>query len=261
MATYLMSDIHGYETSFFNMLNKINFSKDDILYILGDVIDRGPYGIQLLKYIFKQENIHLLMGNHEQMMIEAFSSCKNPCKPTGDEIYNFFSLWFSNGGSSTFEEFENEEDSSKTYLLEKIKKLPAYKIIEKENEKYLLIHAGIYYETFDDKSLEEMLELNIEKQLYLWIREDFLDVKAPNEKNPLYNFKIFHGHTPTLFLPNYMGYLIPPLTKEETNLCLKGNIFEKNNKINLDCGCAYQETNKNAKLGCYCLETKELFYT
>lgn len=39
--TYVASDIHGEYKKYIQMLNKINFSDSDILYVLGDVIDRG----------------------------------------------------------------------------------------------------------------------------------------------------------------------------------------------------------------------------
>lgn len=38
---YVMSDIHGCYEQFMIMLKKIHFTDTDILYILGDVIDRG----------------------------------------------------------------------------------------------------------------------------------------------------------------------------------------------------------------------------
>ena len=36
---YVMSDLHGCYDKYERMLKKISFSKDDILYILGDVVD------------------------------------------------------------------------------------------------------------------------------------------------------------------------------------------------------------------------------
>ena len=40
--TYVMSDIHGMSHLLEEMLEKIRFSAEDRLYILGDMIDRGP---------------------------------------------------------------------------------------------------------------------------------------------------------------------------------------------------------------------------
>ena len=39
MSTYVMSDIHGRSDEFFELLDKINFSSSDILYVLGDVME------------------------------------------------------------------------------------------------------------------------------------------------------------------------------------------------------------------------------
>ena len=39
---YVMSDLHGQYNAFLKMLELINFTDEDELYILGDIIDRGP---------------------------------------------------------------------------------------------------------------------------------------------------------------------------------------------------------------------------
>lgn len=38
-----MSDIHGQYDRFQNLLHQLNLQKEDKLYILGDVVDRGPH--------------------------------------------------------------------------------------------------------------------------------------------------------------------------------------------------------------------------
>ena len=45
---YVLSDIHGDRDAFNTVLSMIDLHPDDYLYILGDVIDRGQYGIELL---------------------------------------------------------------------------------------------------------------------------------------------------------------------------------------------------------------------
>lgn len=62
---YVMSDIHGCYETFLKMLKRIKFSNNDILYILGDVVDRGPEPIQALQYIMNKKNIFMIKGNHE----------------------------------------------------------------------------------------------------------------------------------------------------------------------------------------------------
>ena len=48
---YVMSDIHGNKRRFESILEQISLREEDTLYILGDVIDRHPDGIELLQRI------------------------------------------------------------------------------------------------------------------------------------------------------------------------------------------------------------------
>lgn len=45
---YAVSDIHGCYDKYKKLLKKINFGSDDTLYVLGDVIDRGPDGFKIM---------------------------------------------------------------------------------------------------------------------------------------------------------------------------------------------------------------------
>ena len=71
MADYVMSDIHGEYNMYIKMLEKINFTEKDRLFIIGDVIDRGLNSIDVIEHIRKHKNIYLLKGNHEAMMVDA----------------------------------------------------------------------------------------------------------------------------------------------------------------------------------------------
>ena len=46
---YCMADLHGERDFFVRMLERIQFSAADHLYILGDVIDRGTGGVDMLE--------------------------------------------------------------------------------------------------------------------------------------------------------------------------------------------------------------------
>ena len=45
---YVMSDIHGEYDKFKEVLKQINLQKEDLLYVLGDVVDRGPHPMEIL---------------------------------------------------------------------------------------------------------------------------------------------------------------------------------------------------------------------
>ena len=64
---YVMSDLHGDYKKYLQMIEKIKLNNDDLLYILGDVIDRGDDGLKILFDMMKRPNIIPLLGNHEYM--------------------------------------------------------------------------------------------------------------------------------------------------------------------------------------------------
>lgn len=50
---YVMSDIHGQKRRFDSVMKQINLQPEDTLYVLGDVIDRNPDGIKILRQIMR----------------------------------------------------------------------------------------------------------------------------------------------------------------------------------------------------------------
>src|SRR5699024_4357490 len=92
---YCMADLHGERDFFLRMLEQIRFSDTDHLYILGDVIDRGTGGIDLLEQIMEAPNMTMLLGNHEQM-------CLSTLGPHNE--FGARDLWRQNGGGTTYRE-------------------------------------------------------------------------------------------------------------------------------------------------------------
>ena len=62
---YVVSDIHNDATVFKELLDKIAFSKDDLLIINGDIFDRGDEPVDLYFEILKHSNIQVVKGNHD----------------------------------------------------------------------------------------------------------------------------------------------------------------------------------------------------
>ena len=71
MATYVISDIHGMYNKFTELLNKIKLKETDTIYILGDVLDRGPDPIKTLLKIMSMPNVICMLGNHEDMALDC----------------------------------------------------------------------------------------------------------------------------------------------------------------------------------------------
>ena len=91
---YVMSDIHGRLDKYNGMLQAIDFSDEDELYVIGDVIDRGMHGIEILKDIMKRTNVHMIMGNHELMAIDTI------CSKGIISRWANLNLWWQNGYTS-----------------------------------------------------------------------------------------------------------------------------------------------------------------
>ena len=69
--TFVISDIHGCYGEFKQLLEKIKFSDDDELFILGDVVDRGDAPIAVLHDIMARPNVFFIKGNHEVMALSV----------------------------------------------------------------------------------------------------------------------------------------------------------------------------------------------
>lgn len=77
--TYVVSDIHGMYGSYIDIMKKM--TPNDHLIILGDVIDRGTGGIQIIQDIMKRKQnrqynpeITFMLGNHEMQFLETVAT-------------------------------------------------------------------------------------------------------------------------------------------------------------------------------------------
>lgn len=74
-----MSDIHGQLGHLKGALEKARFSKDDILFIVGDLIEKGPDSLGVLRYVMRlceEYTVYPLIGNvdaHQLEIIERWN--------------------------------------------------------------------------------------------------------------------------------------------------------------------------------------------
>lgn len=173
MATYIMSDLHGDWGHFRLMLFKIRFSSTDQLYIIGDVVDRGPHGVKLLQYIRCQQNMTLLMGNHELMLLEGILHSNDPLEEE----------WFD---PQTFEELNRLSADERTDLAKYLTTLPLQLTISCNGTDYLLVHAS---PAPPEANREDAL------QYLLWNR-------VTKQEAAAFSQTVIAGHTPTAYYQN-----------------------------------------------------------
>ena len=189
---YATSDLHGYSLEKFkDFLNKVGFCSQDKLYILGDVIDRGPDGVKLLKWIMTQPDVELLLGNHEDMLLscEFLFEVVNEdslSRLTSDKLRKY-DIWMSNSGLVTLDAFSGVRDKEIQYILDFLRKAPLYKTLSVNGRDFILVHAGLG----GFRSEKELSEY-IPKEL-LWQRPTLYTDYFLNGPTVLL------GHTPTVF--------------------------------------------------------------
>ena len=176
MSIYCISDIHGCYDEFMAVLDKAQFnSEKDILYVLGDVVDRGSHHVDCLGFIMNTKNVHMIMGNHEKMMLDFLA---------GNDKHND---WYYNGGRFTESELKQLANEERDEILTYIKSLPYYKTIRVGDRKYFLSHAGLNPEvSFKHQELDTLV----------WSREEFYLKKALPE------YICIFGHTQTYYILN-----------------------------------------------------------
>ena len=219
--TYVMADIHGHLPRFQAVMKQIKLQQEDHLYILGDVIDRNPKGIAILRQIMKADNMTMLLGNHEYMML-------NWLEEPEDE-YNQW-VWRNNGGYVTQRAYKFCRNDYKQEIREYLTSLPLNIDIEVGGQRFLLVH-GSPAEMFQHGHTR----YGDKRKFAVWNRLREAD-PVPEGKTVIF------GHTPTA----YFTQTVPM------------SIYHGENRIGIDCGCAFDG---GGRLGCLRLDDMKEFYS
>ena len=149
---YATADLHGYPLEAFQrLLKKAHFCEDDLLFVLGDVIDRnGDGGIALLQWMMWQPNVELIMGNHEAMLLSCsflFEEITDERLDRLDQVsFGAMTEWMQNGAEPTLKalhELRKKDPDALGDLLDYIKCAPYYAIVMAGNREFFLVHSGL----------------------------------------------------------------------------------------------------------------------
>jgi len=174
---FAIGDIHGCLEKLNQLMGRVSINnKNDTLVFIGDYIDRGESGPDVIDYVIRLQSeykkVVCLMGNHEQMLsryLEGF-----------DE-----DMYLANGGRTTLHSYgillsdDIEERKRKIPARHRVffeSLLPYY-----ETGDYIFVHAGLKPGLpLKDQTVNDLL----------WIRREFIDAK--------YDFGkiVVFGHTP-----------------------------------------------------------------
>ena len=236
--TYVMSDIHGCFDQYLELLRLIDFSANDELFVLGDVVDRGEKPIELLLDMSMRSNVFPIVGNHEFAAIAVLKQVLGKAKfavseESLDELLNEesvredmvslledISLWVLDGGGPTMDGFAILSLAGKEDVIEYLEEFSLYEMVEVGGKKYVLTHAGIP----EGATLDKLDDYDA---------YDFVVANADYSKACFEDAILVTGHIPIA----------------------EGKVWRGNNHMRIDTGSVF-----GGNLCCVCLDTGDEFY-
>lgn len=243
--TYVCSDIHGNFDRYNKAVSKLN--EDDELIILGDVIDRGKYGIEILQDIMKRDNVHLIMGNHEFMMLDVLMELMNSSSTDNFKNSESLKLWLNpnNGGTITYSKLTSLDAEDAYNIMQFLLDLPLFIRLNVGDKSFHLSHASAHpkYRGTNTLKITDIDKENLDSDLTKLLWESPFDRYNYSDKDnyDLKNETYIVGHRPVqMFGTTEM-------------ISIKGKIFD------IDGGCALLDKYDN-NLILLCLDTMEEEY-
>lgn len=221
--TYVVSDLHGNYDKFTELLKVIHFEDDDLMYVLGDLVDYGEQSMELIADLSVRLNVYSVAGEHDfraAKLLTGFDKMlKSGSAPDGDYIAEM-TAWVQDGGQTTLEGFRALDEEQREGVLEYLCDLALFEEAEVNGKNYLMVHAGIA-DYSPDSDLEDYLP------------EDFFGEPLDATRPLMEGTTVIVGHRPTE----------------------SGKITYGEGSIFLDCGVM-----NGGKMGCLCLENGKEYY-
>ena len=226
--TYVVSDLHGSFEKFKKLLKEIRFTDDDVMYVLGDIVDYGDEPMELLCDLSMRYNVIPILGDCDYRAYRLLTELNKMLSGETPDAETLAEMaeWMQNGGQKTIEGFKALDDDMREGALEYLADMSLYEEAEVSGKKYILVHAGIA--DFDeDTPLED------------YMPEDFVREALDPNMRYFEDVTVIAGHVPTY----------------EIEGAQRGKILYGNGSIFIDCGAAFDEP-----LACLRLEDGEEFY-
>lgn len=217
---FAIGDVHGEAQKLRQLhdaiLDRIAFDMLPACIIhLGDFVDRGPDSRGVIEAVMALEALFAgsdrirvisLMGNHEQMMLDAYDSGDNS-EADGS--------WWAQGGAETADSYAGGANARGQGWRETVpsahitwmRRLPL--IYRAPDQPLVFVHAGIEPASFPNEP----------ERTYLWTRSDrFFEHDKWPDRAELQDLTVIHGHTPRSFEPE----IFPHRINVDTGACFGG---------------------------------------
>lgn len=226
--TYVVSDIHGCFDKFKKLLKEIQFHDDDVMYVLGDIVDHGEEPIELLCDLSMRYNVIPILGDRDYKAYRLLTELNKMLSgetPDPDALSEM-AEWMQDGGQKTIEGFRALDEEMREGVLDYLAEMSLYEEADVKGKKFILVHSGIA--DFDpDTPLED------------YMPEDFISEPIDPDRQYFSDATVVAGHVPTYTVDGAEN----------------GKIYRGEYGILIDCGAAFGES-----LGALRLEDGKKFY-
>lgn len=211
MSTYVFSDIHGHVAPLRRLVERLKPTDDDRFICLGDMIDRGPDPVGVIRFVRSLPNVEVILGNHEDLMLQAIDF-------SDDDAMALFN-WGINGGATTKAGLDLLDSEELEDLLAWVRSLKRWGYVRVGGRLFLLAHAGLELgapvpDEWTDEAAEAYLKAQSGDDL-TWIREEFWGAEkglsGEDGEGPI----VVCGHTPTPYLDMMTTALDRPALNED----------------------------------------------
>jgi hypothetical protein len=139
-STFVVSDVHGHLEDLRDVLTQADLldaddgwtGGDAELWVLGDMVDRGPDGIGVIRFLRSLSErapgrVHVLLGNHESLML-------------GEKLFpetRFTEVWQLNGGHRSDQEALTDEETAWLRALPAMARVGDFLLMHSDTTGYL----------------------------------------------------------------------------------------------------------------------------
>ena len=228
------SDIHGHLSYLKKVLEKVSFCDDDILFIVGDMIEKGPENLKTLRYVMelcKHGNVIPLIGNVDAYRLRLIHELSE------ENVSGFFNYvinlrqW---AGTSFYEELAAEcgysINSPGDILLSKqavithfedefkfIANLPTVA----ETQNYVFVHGGLREKKVSD---------NLDKSVFELTKFDAFAERTP----ATFDKYVITGHWPVVLYGSDIPQMNPIIDRNKKIISIDGGCgVKKDGQLNL----------------------------
>ncbi len=258
---WVVGDVHGCYHQFMGIIKSPQIGENDIVILIGDIIDRGPESVKMLDWamgnVNKGRKYIMIRGNHEQNIIDDRQELirqqvyKNKYRTDiGEPVVDYKNLpvWDLHCNY----DFCGYMDDAGFYtvgMTEKyidwMKDLPLYiRVVLPDGRTFVIAHAWFKGELLPDGQVKQL----INDDDILWYRDIDLDDNLDKEDyHPMEEGEMLvHGHTPVLVIQGYKYKPAEPLFREHS--------------VNIDGGC-FVGRKRGGRLIALCLNDMKVFYS